>query len=126
MVAILFPVILFVQTLRPGLGGLGDQIEGKFKCFTALPVRVGDIAFQPVAVEHGFPADFRRNARDSLNMLLFHHQDQVVALTQCARQLLGDVPVVGNLFKSRTKESSKREMLVFITPKVITDRGPVR
>jgi type IV pilus assembly protein PilQ len=39
---------------------------------------------------------------------------------------LGDVPVVGNLFKSRTKESSKREMLVFITPKVITDRGPVR
>ena len=39
---------------------------------------------------------------------------------------LGDVPVVGNLFKSRTRESSKREMLVFITPKVITDRGPVR
>ena len=39
---------------------------------------------------------------------------------------LGDVPVVGNLFKNRTKESSKREMLVFITPKVITDRGPVR
>ena len=40
--------------------------------------------------------------------------------------LLGDVPVVGNLFKNRTKESMKREMLVFITPKVITDRGPVR
>lgn len=40
--------------------------------------------------------------------------------------LLGDVPVVGNLFKSRTKESTKREMLVFITPKVITDRGSVR
>ena len=39
---------------------------------------------------------------------------------------LGDVPVVGYLFKSRTRESSKREMLVFITPKVITDRGPVR
>ena len=35
--------------------------------------------------------------------------------------LLGDVPVVGNLFKSRTKESSKRELLVFITPKVISD-----
>lgn len=36
--------------------------------------------------------------------------------------LIGDVPVVGNLFKSRTKESTKREMLVFITPKVISDR----
>ena len=40
--------------------------------------------------------------------------------------LLGDIPVVGHLFKNNTKESSKREMLVFITPKVITDRGPVR
>lgn len=34
----------------------------------------------------------------------------------------GDVPVVGNLFKNKTKTSEKREMLVFITPKIITDR----
>jgi len=34
--------------------------------------------------------------------------------------------VLGHLFKNNTKESTKREMLVFITPKVITDRGPVR
>ena len=39
---------------------------------------------------------------------------------------LGDVPVMGNLFKSRTKESTKREMLVFITPKVISENGPKR
>ncbi|MBI3099969.1 MAG: type IV pilus secretin PilQ [Burkholderiales bacterium] len=39
---------------------------------------------------------------------------------------LGDVPVVGNLFKTNNKESKKREMLVFITPKVITDRVSVR
>lgn len=39
---------------------------------------------------------------------------------------LGDVPVVGNLFKTSNKESKKREMLVFITPKVITDRVSVR
>ena len=39
---------------------------------------------------------------------------------------LGDVPVLGHLFKNNTKESMKREMLVFITPKVITDRGPSR
>ena len=34
---------------------------------------------------------------------------------------IGDVPVIGNLFKSRTKSTTKREMLVFITPKVIAD-----
>jgi type IV pilus assembly protein PilQ len=36
--------------------------------------------------------------------------------------VLGDVPVLGNLFKSQTKESEKRELLIFVTPKVITDR----
>lgn len=34
---------------------------------------------------------------------------------------LGDVPVLGHLFKSRVRESQKREMLVFITPKMISD-----
>ncbi|WP_082138029.1 MULTISPECIES: type IV pilus secretin PilQ [Delftia] len=35
--------------------------------------------------------------------------------------LLGDVPVLGHLFKSRVRESQKREMLVFITPKMLAD-----
>lgn len=35
--------------------------------------------------------------------------------------LLGDIPVVGNLFKNRTRETSKTEMLVFITPRMVTD-----
>ena len=37
--------------------------------------------------------------------------------------LLGDIPYVGNLFKSRERTSRKQEMLVFITPKMITDRA---
>jgi type IV pilus assembly protein PilQ len=36
--------------------------------------------------------------------------------------VLGDVPLLGNLFKTKTKNSVKRELLVFITPKMITDR----
>lgn len=40
--------------------------------------------------------------------------------------LLGDVPVLGNLFKNNVRESEKREMLVFITPKMISDRGEMR
>jgi type IV pilus assembly protein PilQ len=35
--------------------------------------------------------------------------------------LLGDIPGVGNLFKNRTKESVKREMLVFITPRMVAE-----
>ncbi|MDO5289139.1 MAG: type IV pilus secretin PilQ [Pseudomonadota bacterium] len=41
--------------------------------------------------------------------------------------LLGDIPIMGNLFKQRSRESEKTEMLVFITPKMISDGGgPVR
>ena len=39
---------------------------------------------------------------------------------------LGDVPYLGNLFKTRTKSSSKTEMLIFLTPKIVTDRSVAR
>lgn len=37
--------------------------------------------------------------------------------------LLGDMPVLGNLFKKQTRQTSKREMLVFITPRMLTENG---
>ena len=40
--------------------------------------------------------------------------------------LLGDLPGVGNLFKTRSRIANKQEMLVFITPKLITDGGVIR
>jgi len=40
--------------------------------------------------------------------------------------VLGDVPLVGNLFKAKTRKSEKRELLVFITPKMISDRTAAR
>jgi type IV pilus assembly protein PilQ len=36
--------------------------------------------------------------------------------------LLGDIPIAGNLFKNRQRSSNKQEMLVFITPKMVSDR----
>ncbi len=40
--------------------------------------------------------------------------------------LFGDLPLVGNLFKNRSKTANKSELLVFITPRVISDRGVMR
>jgi type IV pilus assembly protein PilQ len=40
--------------------------------------------------------------------------------------VLGDVPVMGNLFKNTSKSSAKTELLIFITPKVVTDRAVAR
>jgi type IV pilus assembly protein PilQ len=39
---------------------------------------------------------------------------------------LGDMPVVGHLFKSTTRLADKTELLIFITPKIVNDRTTVR
>lgn len=42
--------------------------------------------------------------------------------------LLGDIPVLGNLFKRRTRITTRRELLVFITPRMVDEQtsGAVR
>ncbi len=40
--------------------------------------------------------------------------------------VLGEVPYVGALFRTRNRVANKTEMLVFITPKMITDRNAAR
>jgi general secretion pathway protein D len=35
--------------------------------------------------------------------------------------VLGDIPVLGNLFKSQNKSSSKTELVILVTPKIIND-----
>lgn len=37
--------------------------------------------------------------------------------------LLGDIPVIGNLFKSRSRNTSKKELLIFITPRIVDNVG---
>ena len=40
--------------------------------------------------------------------------------------LLGDIPYMGWLFKNRLMTTKKTELLVFITPKIVTDRVAAR
>lgn len=40
--------------------------------------------------------------------------------------LLGDLPAVGNLFKTRTRTANKSELLVFISPKMISNGAALR
>ncbi len=39
---------------------------------------------------------------------------------------LGDIPFLGNLFKTRTKSTNKTELLIFLTPKVLNDKAVAR
>jgi general secretion pathway protein D len=40
--------------------------------------------------------------------------------------LLGDIPLLGWFFKNKTKENSKSNLLVFITPRVVTDPEKIK
>ena len=40
--------------------------------------------------------------------------------------VLGDIPYVGNLFKNNARSTNRTELLVFITPKIVTDRSAAR
>jgi type IV pilus assembly protein PilQ len=40
--------------------------------------------------------------------------------------LLGDLPGIGNLFKTKTRTATKSELLVFITPRVLTSGASLR
>ena len=39
---------------------------------------------------------------------------------------LGDLPILGNLFKTTSKGNSKTELIIFITPRIIDDRMSLR
>jgi len=39
---------------------------------------------------------------------------------------LGDVPLVGNLFKNTVRSSNRTELLIFITPRIVSDRAVAR
>ncbi len=53
---------------------------------------------------------FTQNERDTINKV----------------PLLGDIPYLGLLFQNKVRSTSKTELLVFITPKIVTDRSAAR
>ena len=81
---------------------------------TAGPVINTKRAKTQVLVENGgtvvLGGIFTQNDRDEVNKVPF----------------LGDIPYVGNLFKNRVRYSNRTELLIFITPKVVTDRASAR
>ena len=40
--------------------------------------------------------------------------------------ILGDIPIIGNLFKNTRKQEDKTELLIFITPRIIKDQLTIR
>ncbi len=52
--------------------------------------------------------------------------EQVDRTDEAKVPLLGDIPGLGNLFKTKSRTTNKTELLIFLTPKVISDRTAAR
>jgi type IV pilus assembly protein PilQ len=48
--------------------------------------------------------------------------EQEERTTETKVPLLGDIPVVGYLFKTTSRTSDRKELLIFITPRVVTSQ----
>jgi type IV pilus assembly protein PilQ len=48
------------------------------------------------------------------------------SVTESKVPLLGDIPVFGYLFKTTTKENSKTELIIFLTPRILDERLSLR
>jgi type IV pilus assembly protein PilQ len=48
--------------------------------------------------------------------------EQLERTTVTKIPVLGDVPVVGNLFRNRQRVNDRTELLIFITPRVVSER----
>ncbi|MEE9310466.1 MAG: type IV pilus secretin PilQ, partial [Cocleimonas sp.] len=46
-----------------------------------------------------------------------HEEANISGVTKVP--VLGDVPIIGNLFKKKTQKKNQRELLIFVTPKIL-------
>jgi type IV pilus assembly protein PilQ len=53
-----------------------------------------------------------------------YEQNETSSVTKVP--LLGDIPILGNLFKTTSRDSSRTELLVFLTPRVVSERSAAR
>ena len=67
-------------------------------------------------------APIQRIIRNGDTMVISGLTSKNDVLTENKVPLLGDLPLIGNLFRSRNTTTSDAELLVFITPTIIQDR----
>ncbi|WP_099237725.1 AMIN domain-containing protein [Synechococcus sp. BDU 130192] len=59
--------------------------------------------------------------RDNQTLILAGAIDERDLTTTSKVPILGDIPILGSLFRSTTRENSRRELLFIITPQVVDD-----
>ena len=107
-------------TMRPLMGG-GDEI------ILYLKVEVSTLgALDPTT---GLPDKTTRKAsstvrvRDGATVIIGGLQQEEERITRRKVPILGDIPLIGNLFRSKRKEKTKVDLAIFVTANVLSPTG---
>jgi pilus assembly protein CpaC len=110
-------------TMKADIGVSGKDIN-----MDIMP-EVSNLDFGNAIVVNGMrlPAFRTRRVRSSLNIQ--DHQTLVIgglyqseqSLVQSKLPLLGDLPVLGYFFKRSGKQKQESELVVFVTPEIVTE-----
>jgi general secretion pathway protein D len=93
--------------LRQEVSGIADSVTNA----------VGDIVLNKREIETTVLAD------DGQIIVLGGLLDQTDGNTVERTPVLGDIPVVGNLFRSTARQKTKRNLMIFIRPRIIRTAG---
>jgi pilus assembly protein CpaC len=104
--------------------------EGKIRL--KLNPEVSDVDFTNAVVSGGFRIPGTRTRRLSTTVELYEGQtfalaglmDNRVNSTKDATPLLGDIPVIGALFRSVRYQRNETELVVLITPRLVSGMNP--
>ncbi len=96
-------VFLALKVKKDNLAGFIATPGGQVPIIDKREVQTGALVDNGQTVVLGGIYEFERN--DSLSKV----------------PVLGDIPAVGNLFRNKDRRNSKVELLIFVTPKILTD-----
>ena len=120
--------IAIAQTRNPARDAMLAALAG-LSCLAAA------IAASPPAVGQVFSGIPSVDTKKVSTQVLVDNGDTIVLggiFEQTTRTtvdkvpFLGDVPVIGHLFKRTVKQDDKTELLIFVTPKIVKDALSVR
>jgi general secretion pathway protein D len=115
-------------TIKPQINKLSNFVKLDIQAKLAdisnreLPAQVKDLAF--ATLDRTAKTSIVVADRDTVVMggLMRDNQSEVISKVP----LLGDIPLLGWLFKSKRTESRKTNMLIFITPQIVRQYEKVR
>lgn len=99
-------VFLALKVKKDNLAGFITTPGGQVPIIDKREVQTGALVDNGQTVVLGGIYEFERN--DTLSKV----------------PLLGDIPAVGSLFRNRDRQSSKVELLIFVTPKILVESQP--